>query len=304
MGGAAVPLAELPAYVPNAFIAIEDRRFYSHFGIDPIGIFRAIVRDILRRGASQGGSTLTQQLAKNLFLTQQRTLSRKVQEAMLALWLEHNTRRSRFSSSISTASISAPALTASRARRSAIFGKSARKLTLAEAAMLAGLVQSPSRLAPQPQSRRRRAPRRRRAQRYAGAENDLGRCRESGAGASGAGGAAVRRRLGQLRRRLGHGCGRRSDRHLRSGYRGADHDRSEPAERGRTGARRHADPEGRQVQHFARRAGGDDARRRGARAGRRTQLRREPIQPRRRRQAPARLARSSPSSISPRSNAG
>ena len=89
MGGAAVPLAELPAYVPNAFIAIEDRRFYSHFGIDPLGIFRAIVRDILRRGASQGGSTLTQQLAKNLFLTQQRTLSRKAQEAVLALWLEH-----------------------------------------------------------------------------------------------------------------------------------------------------------------------------------------------------------------------
>ena len=88
MGGAAVPLKDLPRYVPQAFVAIEDRRFYSHHGIDPIGIARAAVANILRRGVSQGGSTLTQQLAKNLFLTQERTLSRKVQEVVLALWLE------------------------------------------------------------------------------------------------------------------------------------------------------------------------------------------------------------------------
>ncbi len=88
MGGAAVPLKDLPRYVPQAFVAIEDRRFYSHYGIDPIGIARAVVANILRRGVSQGGSTLTQQLAKNLFLTQERTLSRKVQELALALWLE------------------------------------------------------------------------------------------------------------------------------------------------------------------------------------------------------------------------
>src|ERR1700689_1266203 len=89
MGGAAVPLAELPAYVPNAFVAVEDRRFYSHHGIDPLGIARALVADVLHRGASQGGSTITQQLAKNLFLTQERTVSRKLQEIVLALWLEH-----------------------------------------------------------------------------------------------------------------------------------------------------------------------------------------------------------------------
>ena len=67
MGGAAIPLRELPDYVPKAFIAIEDRRFYSHRGVDPLGIMRALAADVLRRGASQGGSTITQQLAKNLF---------------------------------------------------------------------------------------------------------------------------------------------------------------------------------------------------------------------------------------------
>ncbi|MGA8819195.1 MAG: transglycosylase domain-containing protein, partial [Xanthobacteraceae bacterium] len=89
MGGAAVPLREMPAYVPNAFIAIEDRRFYSHYAVDPLGIARAAFADVLHRGASQGGSTLTQQLAKNLFLTQERTISRKLQEVFLAFWLEH-----------------------------------------------------------------------------------------------------------------------------------------------------------------------------------------------------------------------
>ena len=85
MGGAAVPLRELPDYVPKAFIAIEDRRFYSHHGVDPWGIMRAVIKDVVRRGASQGASTITQQLAKNLFLTQERTVSRKLQEVALAL---------------------------------------------------------------------------------------------------------------------------------------------------------------------------------------------------------------------------
>src|SRR5215468_6206816 len=89
MGGAAVPIGELPDYVPNAFIAIEDRRFYTHRGVDPLGITRALVADVLHRGTAQGGSTITQQLAKNLFLTQERTVTRKLQEIVLALWLEH-----------------------------------------------------------------------------------------------------------------------------------------------------------------------------------------------------------------------
>src|SRR5262249_56687910 len=85
---AAAALKELPGYVPQAFVAIEDRRFYSHYGMDPIGVTRAVVANLLRRGVSQGGSTITQQLAKNLFLTQERTLTRKVQELALAIWLE------------------------------------------------------------------------------------------------------------------------------------------------------------------------------------------------------------------------
>src|SRR5262249_55172238 len=89
MGGAAVPMRELPDYVPKAFVAVEDRRFYAHHGVDPWGILRAVVHDALRRGAAQGGSTITQQLAKNLFLTQERTVSRKLQEVALAFWLEH-----------------------------------------------------------------------------------------------------------------------------------------------------------------------------------------------------------------------
>jgi penicillin-binding protein 1A len=88
MRGSAVPLRALPPYLPQAFIAIEDRRFYSHFGIDLLGLARAVVVNLTSGRLREGGSTLTQQLAKNLFLTQERTLSRKIQEVILALWLE------------------------------------------------------------------------------------------------------------------------------------------------------------------------------------------------------------------------
>ena len=88
-GGAAIRLAELPPYLPKAFIAIEDRRFYSHFGIDPDRHRAGADANVIGAAAVQGGSTLTQQLAKNLFLTQERTIERKIQEAILALWLEH-----------------------------------------------------------------------------------------------------------------------------------------------------------------------------------------------------------------------
>jgi len=70
MSGTDISIKELPPYLPRAFIAIEDRRFYSHYGIDPIGLARAVVANVLHRGVAQGGSTITQQLAKNLFLTQ------------------------------------------------------------------------------------------------------------------------------------------------------------------------------------------------------------------------------------------
>ena len=159
MGGASVPLGELPDYVPKAFIAIEDRRFYSHHGVDPLGIARAGVADVLRRGASQGGSTITQQLAKNLFLTQERTVSRKLQEVALALWLEHKYSKADILELYLNRVYFGAGAYGVEAASQRYFGKSARHLTLAEAAMLAGLVQSPSRLAPShnPDGAQRRA---------------------------------------------------------------------------------------------------------------------------------------------------
>ncbi|MGA8498912.1 MAG: PBP1A family penicillin-binding protein [Xanthobacteraceae bacterium] len=148
MGGAEVPLRELPDYAPKAFVAIEDRRFYSHHGIDPWGILRAGVRDVLHRGATQGGSTITQQLAKNLFLTQERTVTRKLQEAVLALWLEHKFSKAQILELYLNRVYFGSGAYGIEAAAQRYFGKSARKLTLPEAAMLAGLVQSPSRLAP------------------------------------------------------------------------------------------------------------------------------------------------------------
>ncbi len=148
MPGANVPLKELPPYLPKAFIAIEDRRFYSHHGIDPIGIARAAVTNILHRGVSQGGSTLTQQLAKNLFLTQERTFQRKLQEAELALWLERKHSKAEILELYLNRVYFGSGAYGVEAAAQRYFGKSARNVTLAEAAMLAGLVKSPSRLAP------------------------------------------------------------------------------------------------------------------------------------------------------------
>jgi penicillin-binding protein 1A len=148
MGGAAVPLKDLPRYVPQAFVAIEDRRFYSHGGVDPIGIARAFVTNILRRGVSQGGSTLTQQLAKNLFLTQERTLSRKVQEVALALWLERKYSKTQILDLYLNRVYFGAGAYGIEAAAQRYFSKPATKLTVAEAATLAGLVRSPSKLAP------------------------------------------------------------------------------------------------------------------------------------------------------------
>ncbi len=146
--GAVIALKDLPPYLPKAFIAIEDRRFYSHWGVDPYGIGRAVVANVLHRGVSQGGSTLTQQLAKNLFLTQERTIHRKLQEVMLALWLERKfTKTQILELYLNRVYFGAGAYGIEQAALR-YFGHSARQVTVAEAAMLAGLVKSPSRLAP------------------------------------------------------------------------------------------------------------------------------------------------------------
>ena len=148
MAGANIALKDLPPYLPKAFVAIEDRRFYSHYGIDPVGIARALVTNILHRGVSQGGSTLTQQLAKNLFLTQERTMARKLQEAELAIWLERKySKRDILELYLNRVYFGSGAYGVEAAAQR-YFGKSARHVTLGEAAMLAGLVKSPSRLAP------------------------------------------------------------------------------------------------------------------------------------------------------------
>ncbi len=149
----------MPDYAPKAFVAIEDRRFYSHHGIDPFGILRAGIRDVLRRGRAEGGSTLTQQLAKNLFLTQERTVTRKLQEAVLALWLEHKFSKAQILDLYLNRVYFGSGAYGIEGAAQRYFGKSARQLTLPEAAMLAGLVQSPSRLAPNrnPEGAERRA---------------------------------------------------------------------------------------------------------------------------------------------------
>ena len=147
-GGAAVRLIELPPYLPKAFVAIEDRRFYSHFGIDPIGIARAAFRDITGHGGTEGGSTLTQQLAKNLFLTQERTLSRKIQEAILALWLERKYSKDQILELYLNRVYFGSGAYGVEAASQKYFGKSAKMVTLSEAALLAGLMKSPTKLAP------------------------------------------------------------------------------------------------------------------------------------------------------------
>jgi penicillin-binding protein 1A len=148
MGGAAVPLSELPPFFPKAFLAIEDRRFFSHYGLDPIGVIRAGVANVLHRGVSQGGSTITQQLAKNLFLTQERTVTRKLQEAILAVWLERKFSKDEILELYLNRVYFGSGAYGIEAAAQRYFGKSAKQVTLPEAALLAGLVKSPSKLAP------------------------------------------------------------------------------------------------------------------------------------------------------------
>lgn len=147
-GGSAVPIGELPPYVGKAFVAIEDHRFYQHFGIDPAGLARAVLKNFTAGRLEQGGSTLTQQLAKNIFLTQERTLSRKVQEALLSLWLERNYSKDQILELYMNRVYFGAGAYGIEAASQKFFGKSARAVSLGEAAVLAGLVQSPSRLAP------------------------------------------------------------------------------------------------------------------------------------------------------------
>lgn len=169
-GGREVALGELPPVLPKAFVAIEDRRFYDHWGIDLMGLVRAAYRNLTHDGGLQGGSTLTQQLAKNLFLTQERTASRKIQEAILSLWLERSYSKDQILELYLNRVYFGAGAYGVEAAAQRYYGKSARNLSLPEAALLAGLVQSPSRLAP---SRNREAAQAR-AERVIAAMKELG----------------------------------------------------------------------------------------------------------------------------------
>jgi penicillin-binding protein 1A len=143
-----VPLDQFPDHLIKAVLATEDRRFYDHFGIDIGGTLRAFVTNARAGGVVQGGSSLTQQLAKNLFLTNQRTLERKIKEAFLAMWLESRlTKNEILKLYLDRAYMGGGAFGVDAAAQY-YFNKSARDVDLAEAAMLAGLFKAPTKFSP------------------------------------------------------------------------------------------------------------------------------------------------------------
>ena len=143
-----VPVDEMPDYVINSVLATEDRRFFEHFGIDVMGLARAMFENARANAVVQGGSTLTQQLAKNLFLSNERTIERKVKEAFLSLWLEANlTKKEILQLYLDRAYMGGGAFGIAAAA-DFYFKKDVKSLTLAEAAMLAGLFKAPAKYAP------------------------------------------------------------------------------------------------------------------------------------------------------------
>jgi len=150
--GDSLRLRDMPKWLPAAAVAVEDRRFYHHLGVDPVGIARAIYTNLRYRKLSQGGSTITQQVAKNLFLTNARTFRRKVQELMLTLWLEHSfTKTEILEIWLNRVYLGSGAWGMDAAARQ-YFGVSARRLNLWQSAVLAGVPRAPSRINPRADS--------------------------------------------------------------------------------------------------------------------------------------------------------
>jgi penicillin-binding protein 1A len=146
--GEPLRLADLPRFLPAAVVAVEDRRFWSHPGIDPAGMLRAALVNLRAGRVVQGGSTITQQVAKNLFLTNARTFRRKVQELLLTFWLEHSfSKQEILEIWLNRVYLGSGAWGVDAAAR-IYFGGSARKLSLWQCAMLAGLPRAPSRFNP------------------------------------------------------------------------------------------------------------------------------------------------------------
>ncbi len=146
--GKAITTSELPNHLINAVLATEDRRFYNHIGIDPWGITRAMLTNIYKGRFVQGGSTITQQLAKNLFLSHKRTIDRKIQEALLALWLERQLSKEEILSAYMNRVYLGSGTYGFEAAAQLYFGKSAKQVNILEAATLAGLLKAPSRYSP------------------------------------------------------------------------------------------------------------------------------------------------------------
>jgi len=145
---APVDVTKLNPLTPAAFVAIEDRRFYRHWGIDPRGIGRAIFANMQAGGVRQGGSTITQQLAKTSFLSSDRSLKRKAQEVIISFWLEAWLTKDEILSRYLSSVYFGDGVYGLRAAARHYFNRSPENLTLAQSAMLAGVVQGPSRLAP------------------------------------------------------------------------------------------------------------------------------------------------------------
>ena len=143
-----VSVETLPAHVPQAFIAVEDRRFYNHSGVDPWGIMRALVKNLVAGGVVEGGSTISQQLAKLAFLSSDRTYGRKAQEFIMAFWLEAWLSKDQILSRYMSSAYFGDNVYGLRAASNHYFSRDPEDLSVEQAAMLAGLVKAPSRLAP------------------------------------------------------------------------------------------------------------------------------------------------------------
>lgn len=143
-----VPIDELPDHLIKAVLATEDRRFFDHYGIDFLGLARAMTENARAGGVVQGGSTLTQQLAKNLFLSNERTIERKIKEAFLAIWLESNLSKKEILRLYLDRAYMGGGTFGAAAAAQFYFGKAITDVNLAESAMLAGLFKAPARYAP------------------------------------------------------------------------------------------------------------------------------------------------------------
>lgn len=156
-GARPVALSSLPAYLPAAVLAIEDRRFYQHHGVELRGTMRALIANFRAGHVVQGGSTLTQQLAKNLFLDSERSLNRKAREAMLAVWLDATYDKHQLLQAYLNEVYFGGGAWGVEAAARRYFGKSASEVSLAEAALLAGLLKAPNQFSPVNDTRRAEA---------------------------------------------------------------------------------------------------------------------------------------------------